>query len=197
MTTFPVAQPTAALLPVLEPLRPSKDSNVTRLTDRLQAARKKLFVGRTAERSFFEEAISADEMPFCVLHISGLGGVGKTTLLREFASLCAARNVHTTTLDARNLDPSPEAFLGALAIANGLPPGDSPVEFLAQLDTRYVIFIDTYEMLARLMGGCASSSCRSCPIMAASCWPVATRRAPSGAWMRRGKICCASWRCVT
>jgi ABC-type transport system involved in cytochrome c biogenesis ATPase subunit len=61
---------------------------VALLTERLQAARKGLFVGRAAERALFEAALTAAEPPFCVLHVFGLGGVGKTTLLREFATVC-------------------------------------------------------------------------------------------------------------
>jgi hypothetical protein len=123
---------------------------VALLTDRLQSARKGLFIGRAAERALFEMALTAAEPPFCVLHVFGLGGVGKTTLLREFATLCQAHNVHSVTLDGRNIDPSPEGFMSALALANGVPPTESATQFLAERAGRSVLFIDTYELLAPL-----------------------------------------------
>jgi hypothetical protein len=123
---------------------------VALLTERLQAARKGLFVGRAAERALFETALTAAEPPFCVLHVFGLGGVGKTTLLREFATLCKTHNVHCVTLDGRNIDPSPEGFLSTLALACGLSPTESVTDFLAERDGLSVLFIDTYELLAPL-----------------------------------------------
>ena len=67
----------------------------TRLANRLSAARRSLFVGRVSEQELFASALSAPELPFFVLYIYGPGGVGKTTLLREFASIAAeTRGAH-------------------------------------------------------------------------------------------------------
>ena len=59
---------------------------MTRLADRLAAARRGRFVGRVAELELIRQAVLADEPPFAVLHLHGSGGVGKTTLL---LSTCA------------------------------------------------------------------------------------------------------------
>ncbi len=53
----------------------------TSLLDRLEAARRQRFVGRTAERALFQSALTTVEAPFSVLYLFGAGGVGKTTLL--------------------------------------------------------------------------------------------------------------------
>jgi Cdc6-like AAA superfamily ATPase len=58
------------------------------LANRLNAERHRRFVGRTAELDIFRSALAADELPFNVLYVFGPGGVGKTTLLREFVNAC-------------------------------------------------------------------------------------------------------------
>lgn len=123
-----------------------------RLGDRLNAARQRQFVGRASERGLFEQAIRAEELPFCVLHIFGPGGVGKTSLLAEFAQLCRQAGISSTTIDARNVEPSAEAFVQALRLAMGLGSAEAPIQRLAAEPGRHVILIDTYEMLAPLDG---------------------------------------------
>lgn len=121
-----------------------------RLKDRLRAAREALFVGRTEERSFFRSALAADVPPFCILYILGPGGVGKTSLLRALQRTCAEQEIASTYLDARDVDPSPEAFLSALGRALDLFPGTSSMEAMAAAEDRHVLFIDTCEALLPL-----------------------------------------------
>ena len=59
----------------------------SRLGERPRAARCRWFVGREAERELFRAALRAEDLPVCVLHVHGPGGVGKTALLDEFARL--------------------------------------------------------------------------------------------------------------
>ena len=80
------------------------------LADRLAAAHHRRFVGRLEEKELFRTALSSSEITFVLLHIYGPGGVGKTTLLKEFASLANNNEVTPIQLDARNIDPSPEGF---------------------------------------------------------------------------------------
>lgn len=123
---------------------------MSRLADRLSTARHDLFVGRVAEQAVFRTALEAAELPFSLLYIYGLGGMGKTTLLHEFRALCQSAAIGTAFVDARNIEPIPEAFYGALALALGLDVAASPRQFLEAQAQRYVILIDTYEMLSPL-----------------------------------------------
>jgi hypothetical protein len=104
------------------------------LQDRLRAARHARFVGRERERTLFEQALSAERLPFHILYLHGPGGVGKTALLREFRTLADEAGIPTAPLDARTLDPTPEAVEQAVDQA-GLP------------DARAVLLIDTFEAL--------------------------------------------------
>lgn len=122
------------------------------LADRLQAARRRRFVGRAAERGLFQSVLTATELPFAVLYVFGPGGIGKTTLLREFAYMAAQAQAQVAYLDGRNVDPAPDFFLGLLQQSLGAPTSESLFHFLGRQNGRRVILIDTYEMLAPLDG---------------------------------------------
>ena len=122
----------------------------SRLSDRLSAERRRIFVGRENERNLFEGLLRADELPFPVLYVFGPGGVGKTTLLRAFADQCAQANVPALRLDAREVEPTPEGWNMALCQALGLTGAETPADALANRTWRQVIFVDTYEMLMPL-----------------------------------------------
>lgn len=119
----------------------------TRLADRLSAARHRQFVGRTPELDLFKAALMADDLPFLILHVFGPGGVGKTTLLGEFASACAGLGIPAWRLDGRNIDSVPESFIAALGAASGVQAPQSPLDALTARGGRQVILIDTYETL--------------------------------------------------
>ncbi|HEX2092977.1 MAG TPA: AAA family ATPase [Longimicrobiaceae bacterium] len=121
-----------------------------RLGDRLSALRRQRFVGRDEERVMFRKALSAPSLPFNVLYIHGPGGIGKTTLLREYRHIADEEGATALSLDARNLEPTPESFLAALSAALDASPGISPVAALSAGPERRVIFVDTYEILAPL-----------------------------------------------
>ena len=122
----------------------------TSVSERISAARQSLFVGRIEERAFFSSAIEGKSWPYSVLHICGPGGVGKTTLLHDFAASCKARQVFVASIDARHITPEPESFLEALAYALVLPVEKSPIEFLNRQTDRFVILVDVAELLAPL-----------------------------------------------
>lgn len=115
--------------------------------ERLTAVHSHPFVGRTAELALFQRALDVNDPSFQVLFIHGPGGVGKTTLLAEFALRCAAANIPTYCLDARNIDPTPESFIAALRAALILPDDKSLLHTLAEQPSVHVFFIDTTELL--------------------------------------------------
>ncbi|HEX9077201.1 MAG TPA: ATP-binding protein, partial [Anaerolineae bacterium] len=122
----------------------------TRVTDRLLEARRRRFVGRSDERRIFQSVLAAPELSFQVLYVYGPGGVGKTTLLREFAALCEQAQIPALYLDARNIEASPSSFIRSLELAMGLTPPTSFFEVLASRPTRHVILVDTFESLASI-----------------------------------------------
>jgi hypothetical protein len=124
----------------------------SRLADRLAAARRRRFIGRTAELTLLELALTAEELPFFVLYVYGPGGLGKTSLLSQFARLAEQLQVPAYTLDARNVEPTPEAFAAGLCLVMGIDPTGSPADALAARPGRHVILVDTYELLSPLDG---------------------------------------------
>jgi hypothetical protein len=124
----------------------------SRLADRLSALRRQRFVGREDERTLFRHALSAGTPPFNVLHVVGPGGVGKTTLLREFAAEAERAGAYAWQLDARNLDPAPAAFEAALLAAVGSAPGTAAADAVAARPEKQVILVDTCELLRPLDG---------------------------------------------
>ncbi|HWK89479.1 MAG TPA: AAA family ATPase, partial [Longimicrobium sp.] len=121
----------------------------SRLADRLTRLRRQRFVGREREREVLRAALAAPRPPFNVLHVHGPGGVGKTTLLHEMARVAAEAGVPSAYLDARNLDPSPEAFTAALAAGLGAP-GAPPARTVAGTGGRLLLLVDTCELLRPL-----------------------------------------------
>jgi hypothetical protein len=93
------------------------DCDAQRIADRLASSSDRRFVGRSAELDLFRLAVSAEVLPFSVLHVHGAGGIGKTTLLHEYARLAAAVGRPVCRVDARNLEVSPPAFVDALRYA--------------------------------------------------------------------------------
>lgn len=120
-----------------------------RLRDRLDAARRSYFVGREAELNFFRETLEAAVFPFFVLYVYGPGGIGKSTLLGEYARLVEQKGWKVLRLDARNIEPTPESFLNALSALLHLSSDENWSDTAARFP-RMVLFLDTYETLTPL-----------------------------------------------
>ena len=149
------------------------------IADRLASARHRRFVGRDAERDLFRAALLSPEPPFTVLFIYGPGGVGKSSLLAEYARMAGDAGVRVVCLDARNVEPAPAGLLQGLREAMGLHTGISPAEALTG-PGRSALFIDTYELIGSLDGWLRESFLPSLP--ESTMVVLAGRQRPAPAW---------------
>ncbi len=141
------------------------------LGDRLREARHVQFVGRATECAVFADALHAEALPFHVLHIHGPGGRGKTTLLEEYRRFCTQAAISVTYVDARYVDPTPEAFLRVVSDAGQAGNGA----------TRRALLVDTYESIDGLDGWLRRSFL---PAMDENLFVVlAGRNRPDTAWL--------------
>lgn len=122
-------------------------ASANRIADRLAVLRRSRFVGRAAEQELFRRALLAEEPDFLFLHIFGPGGIGKSTLLNEFAAIAQEVGRTVVQIDGRNCQASPQGFLDALGQARGLLPTE---QSLADWPAAPVLLIDTFETLAAL-----------------------------------------------
>ncbi|MEW5717851.1 MAG: AAA family ATPase [Chloroflexota bacterium] len=152
----------------------------SRIGDRMIATRRHRFVGRERERALFQNALDATHLPFQIVHVFGPGGIGKTTLLKEFAALAEQKNLPTYYLDACNLEPSPQSLLDALRAAMGLDGPTSPTQVLANQSTRHILLIDTLEILAPWDNWLCENFLSQLP--EDTLLVLASRDAPSAAW---------------
>jgi len=123
------------------------------IAERLSRVAETSFVGRDQELQRLLAAIEAPELPFVVGFICGPAGIGKSSLIHEACRL-ATRGVGTVVLDCRDVEPTPEGFLGAMAAALGASETDAELDDLvARLRSsarRFVIALDTYETFGLL-----------------------------------------------
>jgi hypothetical protein len=143
-----------------DPYEPPASSTVA---DRLKSARRRRFVGRAAELELFMGALAATEPSFSVLWLHGPGGVGKTALLGAFAESAEDVGVKVLSLDLRTIEPSPPAFMEAIA-------GGEPA----------VLLLDTFEVAVGLEDWLREVFVPSLPARALVV--VASRNAPGAAW---------------
>ena len=150
------------------------------LAEHLKQARHARFVGREGELNLFSSALRADHLPFFVLHVFGPGGVGKTTLLQEFIRISESQGAHTTYLDVRHVEPAPEPFLHALHLALNIPPEASIPNHLSNQGRKWVILLDTYEVLSPLEDWLRTSFFPELPETVLTV--LAGRNPPASAW---------------
>lgn len=120
------------------------------MMDRLKAARLRRFVGREPELVLLEEALASSVWPFLVVHVFGPGGVGKSTLLHRWAAMAEERQCSVVWLDGRYIDPSPTGMDMALRGSLGMSKEDALWTYLSQRQDRWLLIVDTYEMISSL-----------------------------------------------
>ena len=121
---------------------------MARLKDILQQQRKRNFVGRQKEISFFEQLLGEKEPSVHLIYVYGPGGQGKTTLLKQFADLCKESSVPFIQLDCRYIESHPDSFRQAFQAAS--PFAYDIMDSIDGPTGNVILLIDTYEKLKPL-----------------------------------------------
>jgi len=121
-----------------------------RVADVLASRSADAFVGRTAELRAMLECLDP-EGPI-VVHVHGIGGVGKSALLDAFCTHARYRHATVIRVDCRAVEPTERGVLHELRAAAGARAATVPqvAARLGELGKRVVIALDTYEVF-RLM----------------------------------------------
>ncbi len=87
-----------------------------------------------------------------VVHVNGIAGIGKSTLLDVFAQQARATGATVIRLDCGTVEPTEAGLLAELAVATGGSPGSlqEVAVRLGQVGARVIVALDTYEVF-RLM----------------------------------------------
>src|SRR3954452_20830224 len=109
------------------------------------------FVGRLAERAVLGE-LADPEGTVLVVHLHGVAGVGKSTLLQVVLDDARARGATVFRLDCRAIEPTERGFLHELgaAIDGAADDVQGVAVRLSGLGSRVVVALDNYEVF-RLM----------------------------------------------
>lgn len=104
------------------------------------------FVGRRRELDLLHEEVRSDRT--FVVHVHGVAGIGKSSLLNRFAAELRDARTHVVALDGRSLEPTDRGLVNALA--SQLGNVDATLETVLERlgsEARTVIIIDNYEVL--------------------------------------------------
>ncbi|MCW3793397.1 ATP-binding protein [Paenibacillus sp. LS1] len=117
----------------------------------------KRFVGRAKELTTLEQWFEHPEAPLTIFSITGMGGIGKSSLLSEMLSISRDQGATAIWMDGRSCGATPSVFMDYLSSTLGLETLDSegyprPLSLLkdTSVDKRLVLAVDNYEELALL-----------------------------------------------
>ena len=148
-----------------------------RLVGRLEAARRRRFVGREEELRLFRDALTLDASSFAVLYVYGPGGIGKSSLMQEFARV--ARDFGRPIVQLDRLERlSDRDVVGALRDAAGAlaePAGELPA-----WPSDPVVLIDHAEGLGKREAWLRDTLLPQLPARALIV--IASRHPPSSRW---------------
>jgi transcriptional regulator len=149
----------------------------------LLEARARSLAGRDRERAALLDLVTGDDALVTVVH--GIAGVGKTALLHAFAADAHAEGIETVRLDGREIEPSADGFLAALAGVAGRRAGTVPdtAAALGALGERVVLAVDTYDLLGLLDHWLSATLVPALPVNVRVV--LIGRDPPSGAWVHR------------
>jgi AAA ATPase domain len=139
------------------------------LASRLENVDRERFVGRAVELAALERCLDANSASR-VFHVYGPAGIGKSTLLREFARRAEARGWERFVVEGRELTPSPDALEALLSAAATCP--------------RPLVLVDTYERINGLGSYLRRGVLPALPDTAVVV--IAGRNPPEEAWFQDG-----------
>jgi hypothetical protein len=116
-----------------------------KIADILTSTRNQYFVGREKELLDFKKVISTAELPYFLLYLYGVGGQGKTTLLKQMMEMCKQYHYQSIYLDAREINASPHIFQEELRMRLNIEVEKDIFEFFENNTSKTILFIDTYE----------------------------------------------------
>lgn len=121
-----------------------------RMRDLLAKRATENFIGRREEMAILLKCLEGDSP--LVVHIHGIGGVGKSALLEAFSAQARGRGAKVVILDCRLIEPTERGFLRELGdtIGGDTPTVEEAVSRLERLGDRVLLALETYEVF-RLM----------------------------------------------
>lgn len=107
-------------------------------------------VGRTREVTHLFDLFTK-KAPL-VVHLHGITGIGKSTLLDAFAGLASKRNIKVIRFDCRLIEPTERGFLHELGTSLGIETHSLKklAGLLGKVSRRVVIALDHYEVFRLL-----------------------------------------------
>jgi class 3 adenylate cyclase len=119
------------------------------LSKRLSSAARTAFVGRAAELRTIDNVLRSPEPPFAVLFVHGPGGTGKSALARAAVD-AAPDGCFSASLDCREIEPTQQGVLDALASRLGCAAAVEPIAEALGAHARALMVFDTYEVFGLL-----------------------------------------------
>ena len=151
-----------------------------KLSDILSERAVAAFAGRERELAALLELF--DDGGPLVMHVHGIAGIGKSSLLEVFAARARALGARVVRIDCRAVEPTARGFLHELSEALGeeLSTVDEAALRLSSLGTHVVITLDTYEVFVLLDTWIRQVFGPSLP--ANTRLAIASRNPPSSGW---------------
>jgi len=138
------------------------------------------FTGREHEVKALLELL--EEGGPLVMHVHGVAGIGKSSLVEAFAAGARTRGARVVRIDCRAVEPTAKAFLTELSEAVGeeLSNVHEAAERLSSFDEPVVVALDTYEVFRLLDTWIRQVFVTSLPVNTRVL--IASRNPPSPAW---------------
>ncbi len=117
-----------------------------------------------------------------VVHVHGVAGIGKSSLLEAFAGRTRAQGIRVVRIDCRNVEPTARGLLTELSDALGEPLSsvEDVAHRLSSFGETVAIVLDTYEVFVLLDTWIRQVFVPSLPVNARLA--IGSRNPPSAAW---------------